>query len=165
MMNEMPQTTSPPLTAFSPPAVTLGTPTPASTPTPPPNEPASARADQWKIDVNARYVRLVDLLISLSTGAIVLPPLFLKTYLGVTTEPVAMFLDGYSVASILLFALTLGLGLVYHLISVQWVKHAWGQPTALSMRALERLLRGVLIGMVVGFAGGLLSFTQFIRGS
>jgi hypothetical protein len=39
--------------------------------------------EQWKIDVNDRFRRLVDLLLGLSTAGLVLPALFLREYLGI----------------------------------------------------------------------------------
>jgi hypothetical protein len=46
---------------------------------PSPNEP-------WKIEVNDRYQKLVGSVISLATGALVLPALFLKEILGISEK-------------------------------------------------------------------------------
>lgn len=115
------------------------------------------------IEVNARYVRLIDLLMGLATGSLVLPPLFLRTFLGVTNEPVAIFLDTYSLLSMGSFATTIGLSLAYHFVSAKWIKNAWGQHTILNLEQLQTLLTLLISGVVLSFALGIAFFVQFVR--
>ena len=41
---------------------------------------------KWKIDTNDRYSKIVVTVISLATGSLVLPTLFLREFLGVPKE-------------------------------------------------------------------------------
>src|SRR5213079_885171 len=41
------------------------------------------RPERWKIEVNDRYQKVVDVIIGLATASLVLPPFLLRTYLGV----------------------------------------------------------------------------------
>jgi hypothetical protein len=120
------------------------------------------RPRQWIIDVNTRYQKLVDLLISLSTGALILPPIFLQRYLGVTDEPLLAFLDGWAVGSTACFGITILAGIAFHLVSAKWVKHAWGQPIALSGRSVERILDTIFVIANLTFLSGIGLFLVFI---
>lgn len=118
---------------------------------------------KWMVEVNARYVRLADLLIGLATGALVLPPVFLKTFLGVSDEPLAMFLTCTSIASMLSFAGSIFFGVTYHLLSAEWVKLAWRRPSILSATWLRRTLATTLALAILSFGAGLVLFVLFVR--
>lgn len=119
--------------------------------------------DQWRIDVNDRYQRVVDLFIGLSTGALILPALFLKEYLGVPeTYPLLMYLEPSAYSSVAAFFLAISLGVVYHYTSAKWVKCAWHQPTYFRSRTLERLLDWSFWLMVLSFMTGLGLFLLFV---
>jgi hypothetical protein len=122
--------------------------------------------DQWKIDVNDRFQRLVDLLIGLSSAALVLPSLFLKEYLGIPQgNPVLIYLDRNAYMSVGAFLGTILLGITYHYTSTKWVKCAWGQKTYLGSRVLERILDWSVLGMAVLFISGLVFFLLFVSDS
>lgn len=116
----------------------------------------------WRKDVNAYYQKVIDLLISLATGALILPPIFLQTYLGVKEEPLLIFLDGWAFASTGSFVFTIGSGIAYHYASAKWLKRAWGQQTLLSARAIERWMDWMFWAAVAGFLGGIICFLEFI---
>ncbi len=130
-----------------------------------PKSPLEPRqvCDQWKIDVNDRFQRLVDLLIGLSTAGLVLPALFLKDYLGIPeANPLLIYLDRNAYLSVGAFLLTILFGIVYHYTSTKWVKCAWGQPTFLSSKTLERALDGTFWLMAVSFVSALIFFLLFV---
>jgi hypothetical protein len=118
--------------------------------------------NQWMMDVNGQYQKLMDLLISLSTASLILPPIFLQKYLGVTEEPLLAFLDGWAVASTACFGLTILLGIGFHWASAKWVKQAWEQPVSLSRKALERLLDTIFVVANTSFVLGIVLFLRFI---
>jgi hypothetical protein len=126
-----------------------------------PVEATAASPVRWMVDVNQRYQKVVDLLISLSTAALVLPPLFLQQFLGVQTEPLALFMDKWAWGSLASFGLAILLGIAFHWLSAKWIKRAWGQPTVLSQRALERCLDITLVGACLAFVAGLSAFVVF----
>ncbi len=41
---------------------------------------------EWKLEVNARYQKVVDTILSLSIGSLVLPTVFLREFLGITKD-------------------------------------------------------------------------------
>lgn len=136
-----------------------------STYTPSPSSPHAqdgAWPVKWKIEVNARYQKVADLLISLATGALILPPIFLREYLGVRDEPLAMFLNGWAYTSVVSFGLTILLGIAFHYASVKWIKQAWGQRTLLRPQALERLMDVLFGGMIAFFLTGIACFLNFV---
>lgn len=116
----------------------------------------------WRKDVNTYYQKVIDFLIGLATGALILPPILLQTYLGVKDEPLLMFLDSWAFTSTGLFVLTIGSGIAFHYTSAKWLKQAWGQPTLLSGQAIERWMDWLFWSAIVGFIGGLACFLQFI---
>jgi hypothetical protein len=116
----------------------------------------------WRKDVNTYYQKVIDLLISLATGALILPPIFLQTYVGVKDEPLLIFLDGWEFASTGFFVLTSGSGIALHYTSAKWLKRAWGQRTMLSARAIERWMDWLFWAAVIGFLAGIACFLQFI---
>lgn len=124
------------------------------------------RPEQWKIDVNDRYRGVVDLLISLATGALLLPAVFLRSFLGVSEgEPVLMFLDWRAFLSLAAFALVIACGLCFHYTSVKWVKAAWGKPVMLQARSLEIILDLCFWIAALSFGIGVCMFLWFaIRG-
>ncbi len=122
--------------------------------------------DGWKIAVNERYQKLVDLMIGLATGSLVLPPLFLKTFLSVPDkDPLLIYLDTAAYLAFSCFVATIALGICFHYTSVKWVKHAWGQPGRVSAKALERILDWSFCLMAAAFIGGLVSFGWFVTHS
>jgi hypothetical protein len=134
------------------------------------SRPRSVKAEQspassghaWKIEVNDRYQRVVDLLISLATGALVLPPLFLKEFLGVKDEPIALFLDYWAYVSLAGFASAILFGILFHYTSAKWVKHAYDRPVRFLGSHLEVLLEWLFWLTVVTFVLGIVCFVQFV---
>jgi len=120
-------------------------------------------AEEWRIAVNERHLRLVDLVIGLATASLVLPPLFLKTFLAVPDkDPLLIYLSTAAYLSFALFVGTVALGLCFHYTSVKWVKQAWGQRVVMSARWLERILDWSFWLMAAAFLGGLVSFGWFV---
>jgi len=120
---------------------------------------------EWKVKVNAQYLRIIDLVISLSTAALVLPPLFLKDFFGIRDEPLALFLDEKAFWSWGLLSFAIFLGICFHYASAKWIKQASGLPVMVSPKWLERLMDWVFWATVASFMGGLVLFVLFIRES
>jgi hypothetical protein len=121
--------------------------------------------DQWKIEVNDRLCALVDVLLGLSTGALVLPTVFLRTFLGVQEDqPLGQRLTCSAYVGILGFGLAILTGLVFRYTSAKWVKLSWGQPVKFGSKATERILDCLFWLMVVSFFVGLASFLFFALG-
>jgi hypothetical protein len=125
--------------------------------------PERLRPEQWKIDVNSREQKFVDVVIGLATGALVLPALLLRTYLGVTDQPLALFLDWPVYASWLSLFLAICLGVAFHYFSAKWVKHAWGVQIRIRPRILERIMDALFWATVFFFLMGLSLFGVYIR--
>src|SRR5438874_3359488 len=97
--------------------------------------------DPGKIEVNDRLCALVDVLLGLSTGALVLPTVFLRSFLGVPeTRPLVPLLRPSAYVAVAAFLVAILLGLVFRYTSAKWVKHAWGKPTKIGPVGLERIL-------------------------
>jgi hypothetical protein len=121
--------------------------------------------ERWKIEVNDRYQRIIDLLIGLATGSLVLPPLFLKDFLGVKDEPIAMFLDDWAYGTFGAFAGTVLLGILFHYVSAKWVKEASGQRVRFFGGHLEAMLDWLFWLTVLAFGAGIACFAGFVTHS
>jgi hypothetical protein len=131
----------------------------------PPSREGHASTQQphpWKIAVNEKYQKVIDLLISLSTASLILPPIFLQKFLGITDDPLLIHMDAWAFTSIGCFGLSVLFGIVFHWISAKWIKHAWGQPTWWSERALERTLDSLFLASTGAFLSGIATFVAFI---
>jgi len=107
----------------------------------------------------------IDILLGLSTGALVLPTVFLRSFLGVPeSEALGPHLRPSAYVTIVAFAIAILLGLVFRYTSAKWVKQAWGQRTALGPKSLERVLDWSFWIMVVAFFVGIGGFSWFARG-
>jgi hypothetical protein len=120
---------------------------------------------RWKVEVNDRYQRVVDLLIGLSTGSLVLPPLLLKDVLGIHDEPIAIFLDDWAYGSIGAFSTAITCGILFHYVSAKWVKLAHGQAVRFLGPHLERILDWLFWLTVLTFVTGIACFGQFVTHS
>jgi hypothetical protein len=150
--------------AATPPASPAAAATHSSTAAPAVDTDAAARRpQQWLIDINVRDQKFVDVVISLSTGSLVLPPLLLRTYLGVTDSPLAMFLDWPVYWSWGLLTAAILSGIAFHYASSKWVKHAWGLPLLIQPRKLEVVMNILFWVMILSFVSGLVFFLIFVR--
>jgi hypothetical protein len=112
--------------------------------------------DEWRIETNDRYSRVVSSIISLSTGTLLLPVLFFRNLLGVANEkPILPLLDGRAYAAWVSLGVSILLGLVHSWLSAKWVKLAWGQAIWFSEGTLEFLLDASFVGMAGGFVCGI----------
>jgi hypothetical protein len=107
------------------------------------------------IDVNSRDQKVVDIVMSLATAALVLPALFLKTYLGVQDEPLAIFLEWPVYVAWSLLFISLCLGLTFHYLSTKWVLLAWKREISISRTRLDLLMGWVFWTAMVTFCAGL----------
>ncbi len=118
--------------------------------------------ERWRIETNDRYSKIVTSVVSLATGSLVLPALFLREFLGIPKETALLpFLNWCVYAGWICFAVSILLGLAFAWLSVKWVKLAWGQEVALSERRLECLLDTSFVGMAVLFLAGIVSLVCF----
>jgi hypothetical protein len=119
--------------------------------------------DKWRIETNDRYAKIVSLVVSLSTGALALPALFLREFLGVPKETALLpSLNCWAFAAWICLGASIVLGLFYSWLSVKWVKLAWGHEIRfLPEPRLNLGLDLLFVGMVVSFLariGFLVSF-------
>lgn len=116
----------------------------------------------WMVETNDRYSKIVATVISLATGSLVLPVLFLREFLGVPKEKaLAPFLNGWALIGWGSLGISILFGLVYSWLSVKWVKSAWGQATRLSESALEALMDWTFVLMLVLFLTGVIATVIF----
>lgn len=121
--------------------------------------------DQWRIEVNDRLCALVDVLLGLSTGALILPIVFLRTVLGVPeSQALSQHLRPSAYIAFFCFGFAIFLGLLFRYTSAKWVKLAWGHPTKLGTAAIEGILDWSFWLMVGSFFVGLISFLSFALG-
>lgn len=118
---------------------------------------ATEPMDKWRIDTNDRYSKIVSSVVSLATGAIILPVLFLREFLGVPKEKALLpFLNCWAYVSWFCLGASVLLGLFYSWLSVKWVKLAWGfQIKHFPEDRLDRWLNVFFVGMVMCFLAGI----------
>ncbi len=118
--------------------------------------------DQWKIEINDRYQKVISTIIGLATASLVLPVLFLRNILSIPQEePLLNYLDGIIVCSWFLLFLSIFSGTVFYYVSAKWIKHAWGQKTWLSATKIEKILDVTFWVAIVFFLIGLVLFLCF----
>ncbi|MGA3016015.1 MAG: hypothetical protein ABSF62_02770 [Bryobacteraceae bacterium] len=118
--------------------------------------------EKWRIETNDRNSKLVASVMSVATGSLVLPVLFLRDFLGIPREKALLqFLNCWVYAAWICFAVSIFLGLAYTWLSVKWIKLAWGQKIVLSEGRLECLLDTSFVGMAVLFLAGIGSLIRF----
>jgi hypothetical protein len=124
--------------------------------------PPGVEPEKWKVDTNDRYSKIVTSIVSLATGSLVIPALFIREFLGIPKEtPLLPFLTWQAYAAWICLATSIFLGLAYSWLSAKWVKLAWGQKIVLSERRLECLLDSSFVGMAVLFLAGIGSLVCF----
>ncbi|HEY1207664.1 MAG: hypothetical protein ABSF57_11700 [Acidobacteriaceae bacterium] len=123
---------------------------------------ADEPVDKWRIETNDRYNKIVNSVISLATGALVLPVLFLRQFLGIPTDrALKPLLTCAAYASWFCLGGSVLIGLLYSWLSVKWVKIAWGQKTANPQRCIERVLDVLFVLMMLLFLAGIAESIRF----
>ena len=118
--------------------------------------------EQWKIETNDRYQKVIGTIMGLATGSLVLPVLFLRNFLSVPEDkPLLNYLCGSIYWSWALLALSIFSGTVFYYVSAKWVKQAWGQKTWLSAKAIENILDVAFWLQIVCFLIGVALFLFF----
>ena len=111
---------------------------------------------RWRIETNDRYSKIVNSVISLATGALVLPAMFLRQFLGLQKEKaLTPFLTPAAYTSWICLGLSIFFGLAYSWFSVKWIKLAWGQKISVSACSLEWILDVFFLLMLVFFLVGI----------
>ena len=112
--------------------------------------------EEWRIETNDRYNKVVSSVTSLSTGAFALPALFLRQFLGVPAEKAILPMLTWAayISWVFLFVSILA-GVIYSWRSVKWVKLAYGQQIKTSEKCLESQLDWIFGIMAVAFLLGL----------
>jgi len=127
----------------------------------PDDETRATPLQPWKISTNDRYNKIVARVISVATGSLLLPALFLREFLAVPKQtPLAPYLNCWAYIAWFSLAISIALGLVYSWLSVKWVKGAWGQPTV-SEKTLEPWMDVSYVLMMVLFLAGVGSIVKF----
>jgi hypothetical protein len=111
---------------------------------------------EWKSRSNAEYQKVVSLVVSLSTGVLVLPVIFLRQFLAVPIgQPLSPHLDSSAYASWVLLSVSIFLGTVFYYASAKWIKNAFGGTTTLSTTCIECILDWSFWGCVLAFLAGI----------
>ncbi len=122
-----------------------------------------AESEKWEVATNDHYLRIVSAVVSLATGALALPILFIREFLGVPAgKPIKPFLtcSVWLAWTCLTFAILLGLG--YSWFSIKWVKAAFDQPTFISRRWLEFWADAFFVLMGAAFVAGIAAMFRFL---
>jgi hypothetical protein len=94
--------------------------------------------DQWKIDTNDRYQKVVSTIMGLATASFFLPVLFLRNFISVPEDkPLFNYLCRSIYWSWILLALSILSGTVFYYVSAKSIKQAWGQKTRFSTKTIE----------------------------
>lgn len=118
--------------------------------------------EQWKIETNDRYQKVIGTVMGLATASLVLPVLFLRNFLSVPQDkPLLNYLSGSIYWSWILLVLSIFSGTVFYYVSAKWIKHAWGQKTWLSATVIENILDVALWLEIVFFMIGISLFLFF----
>lgn len=119
--------------------------------------------DKWRVETNDRYAKIVSSVTSLATGALVLPTLFLREFLGVPKETALLpSINWLAYVAWGGLSLSIILGLGYSWLSVKWVKFAWGiQIKHFPEARLNSWLDFLFVGMVLCFLAGILFLVFF----
>ena len=118
--------------------------------------------EQWKIDVNDRYQKVVSTIMGLATASLVFPVLFLRNFLSVPQEkPLVDYLCDSVYWSWTFLALSIVSGTIYYYLSAKWIKDAWGQKTWLSSKTIENTLDWTFGLQIIFFLLGIALFVLF----
>jgi len=101
--------------------------------------------------------------LSLATGALALPILFIRQFLGVPEgKPIRAFLTSSAWLGWFCLGLTILLGLAYSWVSIKWVKSAFDEPTSLSPLWLECCADVLFVLMMIAFLVGVGAMAWFL---
>ncbi len=118
--------------------------------------------EQWKIEVNDRYQKVISTLMGLATASLVLPVLFLRSFLSVPqNQPLSNYLCDSIYWSWTFWCLSVVSGTIFYYLSAKWVKNAWGQKTSLTPKAIEISLDWAFWLTCFFFIIGLCFFVNF----
>ncbi|MBS1115348.1 MAG: hypothetical protein H6Q94_1077 [Nitrospirae bacterium] len=118
--------------------------------------------EQWKIETNNTYQKVVGTIMGLATASLVLPVLFLRNFLSVPQEkPLVNYLCGSIYWSWALLALSIFFGTIFYYVSTKWIKQAWGQRTYLSANTIENILDLTFWLEIIFFIMGICLFVFF----
>jgi len=122
---------------------------------------------RWRIDVNDKYQAAVGVVISLASGSMVLPVLFLKDVVRAENRSLAHLLNPWTYSGWICLALSVLSGILYHYCSAKWVKQSWGKSADMFGRTVsddfvELCLDVTYFVMMSGFMLGLASMVVFM---
>lgn len=122
-----------------------------------------ADTGKWQVVTNDLYLRIVSVVVSLSTGALVLPLLFIRDFMGVPAgQPIAHLLASSAWVGWWSLVAAVALGLAYSWLSVKWVKSSFGQATFIPGACLERLCDALFVLMMIAFLVGVAAIAFFL---
>ena len=122
---------------------------------------------QWRIDVNDKYQAAVGVVISLASGSMILPILFLKDVVRAENRSLAHLVNPWTYAGWTCLALSVLCGILYHYCSAKWVKLSWGKSADMfgvkvNDAFVEFCLDVTYFVMMLGFMLGLASMVVFM---
>ncbi|MEQ1845957.1 MAG: hypothetical protein ABL983_10345 [Nitrospira sp.] len=130
--------------------------------------PSGDCPEKWKLDVNDRYQKAVGIVISLSTGSLAIPILFLKDLVVPSREKtIVALLDGFVYWGWALLSTSILSGILYCFFSAKWAKRAWKKDADIlglpvGDARIERLLDRTYFLMMFGFVVGLACMVKFV---
>jgi hypothetical protein len=117
----------------------------------------------WKEKANAEYQKVIGIFTALSSGALVLPTLFLRDYVAVEQgKSLLPYLSFPVYLAWALFSVSILAGAVYHYFSAKWLKKTFGGNVCASKACLELGLDIAFWVCVLCFIIGALSFVLYL---
>ena len=94
---------------------------------------------EGKEKANSAYQKVMDTVVTLAIGSLVMPTLFLRTFMGIK-EGVALIhhLNGLVYFAWLGLVVSAFSAAVYYFLSAKWLKQAYGLPVKISEVRLEK---------------------------
>lgn len=124
----------------------------------------------WRLDTNDRYRELVSAILSLSTGALLLPVFFARELLGVPeTKRLTAIFSWETYWAWALFGASILSSISFFFFSAKWARLAWEQPVSLftitiSESFVEKALEWFLWLAIICFLGGVALTLLFFVG-
>ena len=122
--------------------------------------------DEWKLEVNNRYQKVVDTIFILATGSLVLPTIILRDFLGVPRdEALLKWLNSTIWCSWTLLAISIICCVIFYYASAKWIKQAYGEKLKWGEKFVELVLNASFWVMIFSFIFGIVLLLFFLLSS
>ncbi|MCW4050915.1 MAG: hypothetical protein NWE89_14395 [Candidatus Bathyarchaeota archaeon] len=120
-------------------------------------------SEKWRIEANERYRKVVDVVIGLSSAALVLPIAFFRTILGIEiNKSIIGYFTWHIKTSWFLLGFSIFCGLIFIHFSAKLAKKHYGGNTIINYNCMERIHDWSYWLMNLSFIGGLFFFIWFV---